>query len=565
MRTIPKPTRARRFCIGLLSLASILGAASCTREEPEGETFTDNVDALIGGTLTFVHPEIGLSVVGGAACTATLVSENAAITAAHCVGFGTRDAAGTSSGRLTLYRSASESQNFTIQGYRSFGARGDLTNDVALLHLATKVPENFARPAAIASSYPAAGAPLTLFGFGCTSRSNTSAGQSQKRLLETSYGTTTKNLCPGDSGGPTLIDATSEVLRINSAYNVGSGADIYSDPVRNYQKLIDQITAWGGTPGKAQPPTAPPPPAPGSDATAPQVSLTSPADGASLPEKSVIQVVGTATDNVGISGVELVWRFTADVFPCPGSAAAWSCTQSGSTYTWKLNVGTGDRTFLLRARDAAGNVGSTAERTIHLTAGAPAPAPTPSVPPTPTPPPSNGSCDPAFLGAFCSGTTCDASGNCTVVENNPRILGFNAPAPANPTYAEVRAYSLAAVNAIRARTCLPALTEDSCLDGIAESALAANNTHGYFIDNCMNAAHNFGRACTCNWAQENIGAAYGTSRNWTDGIQSPLCRMMTEPKGRGHRSNIESAEWKRIGIGASWTSSGATFYHEFGR
>jgi hypothetical protein len=40
--------------------------------------------------------------------------------------------------------------------------------------------------------------------------------------------------------------------------------------------------------------------------------------------------------------------------------------------------------------------------------------------------------------------------------------------------------------------------------------------------------------------------------------------MMTEPKGKGHRGNIESQTWTRIGIGIKFSSSGASWYHEFG-
>lgn len=188
----------------------------------------------------------------------------------------------------------------------------------------------------------------------------------------------------------------------------------------------------------------------------------------------------------------------------------------------------------------------------------------PPVEPLPPPPPPPGDCDPSFLGPFCTQTTCDAAGNCNVTGNTPRIIGFDMQAPASPTLAQIRAYSLAAVNAIRARTCLPPLVADACLDRIAEQAQAANSGHGYFIQNCMNGAHNYGRNCECNWAQENIGAASGTSRTWVDGVQSPLCRMMTERKGTGHRSNIEADVWRRLGVGIKWSSSGASWYHEFG-
>jgi hypothetical protein len=139
------------------------------------------------------------------------------------------------------------------------------------------------------------------------------------------------------------------------------------------------------------------------------------------------------------------------------------------------------------------------------------------------------------------------------------------PEPLNPTLQQIRAYTLAAINTIRARTCLAPLVLDDCLNGIAEKAFAANGvSHGYFLANCMNSSHNYGRNCECNWAQENGGASAGSGRTWVDGVQNPLCRMMTEDYGTGHRSNIESKHWKRIGIAGSYHNSGASWLHEFG-
>jgi uncharacterized protein YkwD len=159
-------------------------------------------------------------------------------------------------------------------------------------------------------------------------------------------------------------------------------------------------------------------------------------------------------------------------------------------------------------------------------------------------------CDPGFMGPFCSGG---------------KIIGFDYPAPDDsPTMAQVRAYSLAAVNHIRAMTCLPPLVADECLNEIAERALAANSGHGYFIENCMNGAHSYGNDCECGWAQENIGSASGSRRTWRDGVEVPLCGMMTEPKGVGHRANIESSKWTRLGVGINYYSSGASWFHEFG-
>jgi hypothetical protein len=103
-----------------------------------------------------------------------------------------------------------------------------------------------------------------------------------------------------------------------------------------------------------------------SDATAPQATVTSPSDGDVLAANATMQVVATVADDVALASVELLWNFTGDTFPCPFSGQAVSCEQSGSTFTWTLNVGVGLRAFQVRAIDTAGNTTITAERTIEL-------------------------------------------------------------------------------------------------------------------------------------------------------------------------------------------------------
>ncbi|MDQ3231735.1 MAG: CAP domain-containing protein [Pseudobdellovibrionaceae bacterium] len=163
-----------------------------------------------------------------------------------------------------------------------------------------------------------------------------------------------------------------------------------------------------------------------------------------------------------------------------------------------------------------------------------------------------GTCDAKFLAPFCK---------------DDRILGFDEgqwKRETPPSLAEIRQYSLRAVNHIRARTCLPPLKPDDRLHAIAEQALQANSGHGYFIKNCMNRERNYGKNCEAGWTQENIGSASGTGWTWKHGIHVPLCEMMKEGKGVGHRANIESAEWKRLGVGIKADANGASWFHEFG-
>jgi MYXO-CTERM domain-containing protein len=115
------------------------------------------------------------------------------------------------------------------------------------------------------------------------------------------------------------------------------------------------------------------------DPTPPTVAITSPANGATLLSDSTISITATASDDVGLAAVELVWNFTGDIFPCPfsGSGGAVTCTLNGGNATWSLRVGQGSRTFSVRARDVGGNQVTTTERTINLSADGEPPPPPP--------------------------------------------------------------------------------------------------------------------------------------------------------------------------------------------
>ncbi len=109
-----------------------------------------------------------------------------------------------------------------------------------------------------------------------------------------------------------------------------------------------------------------PTPPPLDDQGPPSVAIASPSDGAVLPPNSAMEVVATADDDSGVASVELVWEHTGDVFPCPVVGQGFRCQLEGGSYVWELNVGTGARTFQVRARDVAGNVVETPAHTISL-------------------------------------------------------------------------------------------------------------------------------------------------------------------------------------------------------
>ena len=118
------------------------------------------------------------------------------------------------------------------------------------------------------------------------------------------------------------------------------------------------------------------------DLTAPAVTIATPADGASTADAAIAvsgsgesggQVVVTA---VGPDGAPT--QRTADV-----TGSAWSLSFPG--------LAEGDTVLTARQTDAAGNVGSSSPRTIHIDRTVPPPAvpppPPPATPPPPVPPP----------------------------------------------------------------------------------------------------------------------------------------------------------------------------------
>jgi hypothetical protein len=114
------------------------------------------------------------------------------------------------------------------------------------------------------------------------------------------------------------------------------------------------------------------------------VSISSPADGATLPANSTISVVAKATDNVALAKVELNWSYNGGKWSCDAPPKGITCTTSGDTRTWSFLVGTGSRTFSITATDTSGNATTTAARTIALGDATPPPPPPPTGLPTVT-------------------------------------------------------------------------------------------------------------------------------------------------------------------------------------
>jgi hypothetical protein len=101
----------------------------------------------------------------------------------------------------------------------------------------------------------------------------------------------------------------------------------------------------------------------GSDTTAPAVSITSPASGASV--SGVITIAADASDDIGVAGVE----FRVDGVTIDGEDATAPYAVSWDT----RGIGNGEHTVTAIARDAAGNRTTSAPVTVTVTNAAPPP------------------------------------------------------------------------------------------------------------------------------------------------------------------------------------------------
>jgi len=230
-----------------LLLVSLALASGCAPDDvaPNGEN--SNTDEVVRGESTFEHPEVGLfeirhrSSVG--TCTATLVAPNVAITASHCVGYGSADSPGNY-GTFIVRPAGGGELRYGVERYRGFATRLG-PDDVALLRLAQSVPDTIARPAPLATRIPDAGTFLAVYGYGCTYRGGRLDGA--KRRARFAQGEQTNRLCPGDSGGPVLVESSGAVLRINSGYYGDSfGTDLFGDVPRNVERLSALVREWSG-------------------------------------------------------------------------------------------------------------------------------------------------------------------------------------------------------------------------------------------------------------------------------------------------------------------------------
>lgn len=214
-------------------ISSALLLAACGGQEEPAQV----ADSVVGGELqNFTHPDIGRFYTPfGTTCTATLIADDIALTAAHCVRY---ESSGTGGGQVR-FRTRSGTTNARVRAYRSYSTRPG-RSDVALLKI-DEVSSRIASPRTMAARAPRVGEAIALWGYGCTERGTRSLGG--KTTISARYGSS-KNLCKGDSGGP-LLDTAGQIIGVNSAYNTVSGADVFALPSSLRSSIQAQVEAWG--------------------------------------------------------------------------------------------------------------------------------------------------------------------------------------------------------------------------------------------------------------------------------------------------------------------------------
>ena len=209
--------------------------------------------ALIGGADTLDKPEVGLLMIAAQACTGTLVSSSAVLTAGHCFYNATK-----SFNKLVrkisyfeITKPDGEKIKYKMLEIISFGTDAPSADDIALVRLESPVPAEVAQPAKLSPNYPLKGMSTFLFGYGPNQSgtsevavSLTSNGGGVKRVLNRKIGEPgfKDALAYGDSGGPHFFKESNEVFAVNSGWIENTG--IVGLVASHYQEILYAIKSW---------------------------------------------------------------------------------------------------------------------------------------------------------------------------------------------------------------------------------------------------------------------------------------------------------------------------------
>jgi hypothetical protein len=326
----------------LFLAATVLALAACGGPLASADDLASSEGAIVDGTPTTTHPTVGkIRFDGRDICTGTLVGPHTVLTAAHCIlGDASRYAFVLGA---HAYPAADAGQH---PRWDESADNGEGLYDVGLLLLAASPG---IAPSRLATTAPHVGEAITLVGFGVTGQSQNDYGTKRiatnvidqlaptKLYFAASSGTGTT--CYGDSGGPAFATVNGAEVQVGitsggqapceTGYAWDTRVDAYADWIR-------QVTNGDAVTGAAAA-------APATDGHAPQVRITSPSNGAQVPER--IQVHATISDDTGVVRAEL----QAD-----GKVVA---TATHAPWSFNATLTRGAHQLRVVAYDAAGNHG----------------------------------------------------------------------------------------------------------------------------------------------------------------------------------------------------------------
>lgn len=311
-------------------------------------TVEQTAQPITNGTTHTGHPAVGkliFALTGGTAqdgaCTATLVGSKTVLTAAHCLGY-----------KLTEWVDDTKTKHPSVKTviHDKYNKSTPYEYDLGLVLL--KTAPAAITPAKVAIIVPKVGTAISLIGYGETSkgakdnnvkRIATNKVAAVKALYFTISGAsgTDGNACYGDSGGPVLFKQAGQE-------SVGGVLSYITGDCGTTTRVtrMDLYTAWLKKESSGDVQLL--------DRTPPVVTITAPADGATVGQ--TVQLEATATDKLGVVSVQaLVDGQSQD-------------TKTAAPYSFALTLAPGQRTLEVKASDAAGNSKSA---TVTVTVQAP--------------------------------------------------------------------------------------------------------------------------------------------------------------------------------------------------
>jgi uncharacterized protein YkwD len=241
----------------------VSGAPAISEGDDSGEG-TALQPFITDGKVDSGHPSVGQLRSGGAACTATLIGQKTVLTAGHCVP--------SSASRTSFVVGGKSYTASKIIIHPSYG--GGNRHDIAVV-LLSQSPSGV-NPSPVNTDTIAVGQAVTLVGYGLIGENSGSFGTKRSATNTISGVTATTmrfdgrgNVCNGDSGGPSFVRVQGEervagVHSTKSGFCGNAGTDMRVDAYINWlvKAANNDVVQPGNTPppSNGNPPPPPPPP-----------------------------------------------------------------------------------------------------------------------------------------------------------------------------------------------------------------------------------------------------------------------------------------------------------------